>query len=91
MDLRTYDGPSCTNVPVVRDPASKGLSFFPLSVPQRTHVTDRHLHNGPSCTTVLVVRDPLPEGLSLFLCPPMDTCDGQSSLRQSVLHNRFGC
>ena len=65
-DRRLHDGPSCTTVLVVRDPVSKGISFF-SSVLQRTHVTDRRLYDGPSCTTVLVVRDPVSQGLSPFL------------------------
>ena len=65
-DRHLHGGPSCTTILVVRDPATKGLSFFSLSVPPRAHVTNLRLHDGPSCTTVLVVRDPATKDLSFF-------------------------
>ena len=36
MDRRLHDGPSCTTVSVVRDPVSKGISFFPKCSPTDT-------------------------------------------------------
>ena len=74
-DRHTHDGPPCTTILVVRDPVSKGLSFFP-----KCSSTD---------TFVLVVRDPVSKGLSFFSkYPSTDTCDGPSYPRRSVLHNR---
>ena len=86
-DRRAHDGLSCTTVMLVRDPVSKGLSFFPKCSPTDTC-------DGPSssCTTVVVVRDPVSKGLSFYpKCFSTETCDGPSSSLRSILHNRSGC